>query len=175
MLDPERGGLDPVATAQLAVEELGEGDPVALERLAWLLSAASPTWAWPERIHPRLGTGCVGDGHSPAATAAVLDLARSLLVREEPGGLVLLSLLPETWRGQGLEVHDAPTEHGVVSYAVRWHGERPALLWELEGVGAVRLTAPGLDPAWSTEERRGDALLGRSAAPYLLPEAGSFS
>ena len=40
-------------------------------------------------------------------------------------------MLPDAWLGQGIEVHDAPTHHGVLSFAVRWHGDRPALLWEL--------------------------------------------
>jgi len=59
-------------------------------------------------------------------------------------------------------VHDAPTRWGRVSYAVRWHGDRPALLWELEphhGLGPVQLTVPGLDSSWSTTEPAGDALL----------------
>ena len=75
----------------------------------------------------------------------------------------------------------APTAHGLVSYAVRWHGDRVALLWEVEpneGHGPVRLTAPGLEPGWSTTERRGEALLGpvpgdaapaRPAAPVGAP------
>jgi hypothetical protein len=57
---------------------------------------------------------------------------------------------------------------------VRWHGERPAVLWDVEphnndrladlvaGQVPFRLSVPGLDPAWSTSERRGEALL---AAP----------
>ena len=57
-------------------------------------------------------------------------------------------------------MHDAPTRAGRVSYAVRWHGARPALLWECER--SIRLGAPGLDRAWSTAEARGEALL---AAP----------
>ena len=62
-----------------------------------------------------------------------------------------------------LGVHDAPTHFGHLSYAVRWHGPRPALLWELKphpGVGRVTLTAPGLDPGWSSTEFRGESLLG---------------
>jgi hypothetical protein len=46
-----------------------------------------------------------------------------------------------------------------VSFAVRWHGDRPALLWECELAG-IRLRAPSLDPNWSTTDRRGEALLG---------------
>jgi hypothetical protein len=60
---------------------------------------------------------------------------------------------------------------------VRWHGDRPALLWELEpheGVGPVRLTAPGLDAAWSSTERTGEVLLGPVAAG-VAGDAGSFA
>ena len=42
------------------------------------------------------------------------------------------------------------------------HGDRPAVLWELQphpGVERVTLTAPGLDSAWSSDELRGEALL----------------
>ena len=38
---------------------------------------------------------------------------------------------------------------GPVSFSVRWHGERPALLWEAPP--GTRLTAPGLDAAWSSD------------------------
>jgi hypothetical protein len=79
------------------------------------------------------------------------------------------------WLGQGLEVHDAPTRHGRVSFAVRWHGDRPALLWHLEphpSVDGARLTAPGLDPTWSTTELRGEALLGAVALPEKGPRKG---
>jgi hypothetical protein len=102
----------------------------------------------------------------PAAEGTGPDFllgARDGLVHETADGLALLSRYPEDWHGQGIEVHDAPTRFGRMSFAVRWHGERPALLWELEGQG--RLTAPGLDDTWSTTEARGEALL----APVLPP------
>ena len=108
----------------------------------------------------------MGDGHHGWAAAELLTFVRDLLVREVgdvPGGLALASLVPDAWYGQGWEVHDAPTAAGHVSYAVRWHGDRAALLWEVTphaGVDRVHLTAPGLDPSWSTTERRGEALLG---------------
>jgi hypothetical protein len=69
-------------------------------------------------------------------------------------------------------VTEAPTHHGRVSYALRWHGERPALLWECERPG-VRLTAPGLDPSWSTTDQTGEALLAPYLGPFPLAEAGS--
>jgi hypothetical protein len=82
---------------------------------------------------------------------------RSILVRETDADVSLLDEMPPSWRGQAFAVHDAPTRHGLVSYAVRWHGDRPALLWEVPGGCTVR--APGLDPAWSSSESSGEALL----------------
>jgi hypothetical protein len=157
------GGLGPTLTMLLAGAELRIGDRRALDRLAWLLDAGGPTWAWPTLVHPQLGTGCGGDGHDVEVAAGVLTLVRDLLVREDGEGVALASLVPDSWYGQGWEVHGAPTGQGTVSYAVRWHGDRVALLWEAEphpGAEPVRLTAPGLEPGWSTTDARGEALLG---------------
>jgi hypothetical protein len=171
LYDPARSGLAPAATLALARAELRAGDQRALDRLSWLLDAATGTWTWPGALHPRLGGGCDGDGHDVATAAAFLSTVRDLLVHEAVGdeaALALSAVVPGSWLGQGWEVHDAPTAHGTLSFAVRWHGERPALLWDLEahdGVGPVRLTVPGLDPAWSTRERRGEALLAAVAPP----------
>jgi hypothetical protein len=167
-------GLGTYLTLQLAFVELAAGDPRCLDRLAWMLDAATPTWTWPEAIHPRLGGGCMGDGHHGWAAADVLSFVRAMLVREVPGGLSLCSVLPPAWLGGGIEVHDAPTHHGLLSFAVRWHDERPALLWELKarpGAGPCVLRAPGLDPTWSSSAPTGEALLG----PVALPATGSFS
>jgi len=163
-------GLGTYLTLQLAFVELAAGDRRALDRLRWMVGAASSTYTWPEAIHPQLGTGCMGDGHHGWAAADFLSFVRNLLVREVVGGLAVCSLLPEGWAGQSVEVAHAPTHHGPLSFAVRWHGDRPALLWELEarGPAPVRLTAPGLDPSWSTTEARGEALL---APTVLEPES----
>jgi hypothetical protein len=161
-------GLGTYLTLQLAAVELRAGDRRCLGRLAWMLDAATPTWTWPEAIHPRLDGGCMGDGHHGWAAAELLTLVRDLLVCDVAGGVALASLVPDGWYGRGWEVHDAPTAVGQVSYAVRWHGDRAALLWEVTphpGVGEIRLTAPGIDPSWSTTERRGEALLGPVVAP----------
>lgn len=161
-----RRGYLPAATLRVGAAELAAGDRRALDRLAWALDVATPTWTWADALHPAGTGGTAGDGHSALVAAALLDLVRDLLVREvgDPAspGLALASLWPDEWLGQGLEVHDAPTRWGRLSYAVRWHGTRPALLWELaphDGVPPVRLTVPGLDPSWSSEEPSGEALL----------------
>ena len=131
-----------------------EVDPRPWQSVRARMQSASPAFTWPD-----------GPAH-------LLRAVRDLLVApRDDHSVALLVELPAEWRGQSLEVHDAPTRAGRVSYAVRWHGPRPALLWECDR--AIALTAPGLDPAWSTAEARGEALL---AAPADAPhDAGSFT
>ncbi len=94
---------------------------------------------------------------APFGGLAFLRALRDALVREEGERLVLVDHWPDDWHGHPLDVRDVPTRHGPMSFAVRWHGERPALLWEApEGVS---LCAPGLDPEWSSAAARGEALL----------------
>jgi hypothetical protein len=154
------------------------------------LASASSTWTWPDVIDPRTSAGVAGDGHSPAVVAGVWQLARDLLVRDQPpsrsatsqrsrfslsgsrpqgtaGPDVVRSIsictwLPDDWLGRELEVHGLPTRYGRLSYALRWHGTRPALLWEMADASPgmdLRLRAPGLDPSWTGDGLRGDALL----------------
>jgi hypothetical protein len=99
----------------------------------------------------------MGDGHHGWTAADVLNFVRMLLVRETDGGLVLLSLLPQQWRGGRIAVCQAPTHHGLLSYEVTWQGDRPVLRWQRHGEPGIRLSAPGLDPAWSTTEPAGVA------------------
>jgi hypothetical protein len=156
-------GLGTYLTLQLALVELEAGDRRALARLQWLVDRATDTYTWPEAIHPRLDGGCMGDGHHGWAAADFLTTVRNLLVRETDDGVALCSMLPEAWTGEPLEVHDAPTHFGHVSFAVRWHGDRPALLWELRPhpdlTAPVVITAPGIAPGWSTTDTSGETLL----------------
>ena len=94
------------------------------------------------------------------------------------------STLLDTWFGASIEVHDAPTGAGDLSFAVRWHGPRPALLWELtprRALGespAPLIRAPGLDTEWASREPRGEALLsgGAQSVGGRPPDQGaSFS
>lgn len=141
----------------------GDGDATWAEVEA-VLVAASPTGTWPGP-----GPGNRPLGHDLAASAALVAAVRYALVAERPDGIDLLTVHPSSWYGGGIEVHDAPTGWGRLSYAVRWHGTRPALLWELEPHdGADRapvLRSPALDPAWSSRELRGEALLAEVAPP----------
>ncbi|MEX2267746.1 MAG: hypothetical protein WEA75_03575 [Acidimicrobiia bacterium] len=91
------------------------------------------------------------------SAASLLLALRSFLVHEGDDVITLLADLPDDWRGGSIEVHGAPTRRGLVSYAVRWHGDRAAVLWD--GPGGVTVRAPGLDARWSSTDPRGEALL----------------
>jgi hypothetical protein len=163
-------GLGTYLTLQLAAVELEAGDRRALSRLEWLVDAATPTFTWPEAIHPQLGGGCMGDGHHGWAAADLLSLVRNLLVRDvgtdDSPSLALCTMLPEEWVGEDVEVHNAPTHAGSLSFTLRWEGGRPVLRWELSPhpdlSGPVVVSAPGLDAEWSSTEVSGEARLGRA-------------
>jgi hypothetical protein len=90
--------------------------------------------------------------------------------------------IPTAWWGQHLEAHDLPTgPASSISFALRWHGERPALLWETAG-DAVTLTAPAAAPGWSSAERAGETLwpaptaaAGGTATPTATAPASTFA
>ncbi len=86
-------------------------------------------------------------------------LARRLAV-SDASTISVLPYFPREWLGANLSAYEVPTIAGPMGFAVRWHGERPALLWDGPHGAVVR--CPGLDPAWSASVPSGEALL---AAP----------
>jgi hypothetical protein len=83
-------------------------------------------------------------------------------------GRLLGAGLPHRWLGVDFEVHGVPTgPTSTVSFAVRWHGERPAVLWEQHGDPRV-LTAPTVDPSWSTSAASGEALWAAPPRPTRI-------
>lgn len=147
-----RGNTDSLATL---LERCREGAPGAL----------------PDRV----GDAGVPEGSlgfDVAAVAHRLTAVLDAVLVEGPDGPVLFPAWPRAWWGQSLEAHGIRTRWGRASFAVRWHGERPALLWEVEPAGAddpvPTLTAPALDPAWRGEGRSGEALLAPVEVPPTL-------
>jgi hypothetical protein len=144
LLDP-----DPSAATAAALEDWGFDEQAA--------------WAWEglsgrERRAARRRTE-VAEDPGPAGR---LVRARAGLVRDLDAGIEILDVPPAP--GVDVEVHDAPTRHGRLSFALRWHGEHPALLWELtppadRAAKRVTLTAPALAPGWSTDDAVGESLL----------------
>jgi len=100
------------------------------------------------------------------ATATISSVRQLLVDDEDPARLQLLPGWSPRWYGQPLEVHDLPTAAGRLSLALRWHGTRPALLWDLQDrSGPVELRSGVLAPSWSAGARRGEALLGECEPP----------
>jgi hypothetical protein len=114
-------GLNPYLSAQIARARLAVGDAEGcLSILRALVRAASPTWCWPEAIHPRTRGGCMGDGDHGWAAAEFLSLVRQILVREVDGGLDLLSGVPADWLRRGpIRIWGATTAHGTLDLEVR--------------------------------------------------------
>jgi hypothetical protein len=99
-----------------------------------------------------------GSAPSGVAVAArrLLEVRRQL-VDEQARTIQLFPQWPLAWDGQAVDVRDAPTRVGPVSCSVRWHGDRPALLWEVPP--GAQVCAPGLDATWASSDVRGETLL----------------
>lgn len=68
--------------------------------------------------------------------------------------------IDKSWLGVNFECHKLlATPQHMISYAVRWHGERPALLWDIDGPTGVRVAASGVDESFSSTDIRGETLL----------------
>ena len=121
--------------------------------LAAIAACSSPTGAF---ASPQAG-------HDPWASALFLLAARRAVV-DEPSGtggpVAFMPGVPAAWWGASMEVHAAPVTGGSVSFGLRWHGERPAALWDLDTAAPVTVMAPSLDPQWSDDRPRAEALLG---------------
>ena len=146
-LDP-----DPDALTTAALEDWGYDDAAA--------------WAWrglslsARRAARRSRSGPL-DLTTPGGQ---LIAVRRELVRDD-GAAIEIALEPPP-AGQDFEVHEVPTCFGTLSYALRWHGERAALLWEVtDPAPNLALRAPALDPTWSTTKPSGDALLTPPTTP----------
>ena len=67
--------------------------------------------------------------------------------------------IPRLWLGVNFECHDiVVSSTQTVSFGVRWHAERPALLWEVAGA-SMALDGGATDPTWSSTATSGEALL----------------
>ncbi len=185
MLRGWRSVLDRAARVVVADEAVQEAITTARARLLLPLDederraparlAALTAWGFPQEVvalgeEPVLGPfpdpapdGWDGLG-SPDDPTTLLRL-RALLVDDRGGALALLPGFPAAWAGQPVEVHDLPTALGRISFALRWHGERPALLWD-----AAPLPTP--PPVIGTaDERHGARFDGRRPEPAgIAPE-----
>ena len=83
--------------------------------------------------------------------------------------------LSENRLGANIEAHGVVVgpEHRV-SFALRWHGALPAVIWEVAGPPGLRLRS-GVDAAWSSTDATGEALWRMEVQTSPPSETVSFS
>jgi hypothetical protein len=105
----------------------------------------------------RLGGGAPRPDVDPGGAATIAWVESCLASPIGDGCRVLPLGVPASWMGSNFEGHGLPAGlRTTLSYALRWHGDRPAILWEQRGP-AQHLTS-GVDPTWSSDESAGEAL-----------------
>lgn len=158
--------------AQVALEA-GDGAG-AWEVLDRYLDEVTSTGVWSEDA----GTGA--NRHDVGVSAAVACLAYDLFATGLDRRLRCIAHVPDAWLETSLDATGISTPLGTVGYAVRWHGDRPALLWECSpasdgaaGPAELVVTAPGLDRVWSGVGASGEALLGAHDLEEKVTTGGS--
>jgi len=132
---------------------------------------------WDERTSQAVAAHRARSIAGDSDASALLAVRRQLVVDDDPSGIDLLAGWQDSWRGRPLEAHAVPTRFGPLSFALRWHGARPALLWQLEGASAPGAAGDGepvlrcraLDPAFAARRAEGEALL---AEPRAAADGG---
>jgi hypothetical protein len=150
----------PSATAVAALEDWGFDDEAAA---AWHVIGLRARRAARRRRALDDPWRVLRDEQADAADTLVA--MRQVLVGQADDVIEVAPHLPAEWLGLPVAVHDVPTRRGPVSFAVRWHGSRPALLWDAPRGTTVR--APALDPSWSSTTAVGETLLAEPP-PTLL-------
>lgn len=116
-----------------------------------------------DRVHAAVRDSLAFGGDGLVGIEALL----ACMVAEAADHIVMVPALPAAWRGASADAHSLATRHGTLSFSVRWHGSRPALLWDLTPPDRSATAGPaagvalrcGLDESWTTSEPVGEALL----------------
>ena len=161
-----------IAACRVAAELFtvaGDGRAAKQSMRAWESNAAVwPMPLLPPEPIPALRVGGELVPASPRRLAeATRELLESVAVLDADGAVDLLRGLAPEWRGQSIEARNVPTPAGRLSFAIRWHGPRAALLWDVVPLDRtagptaepLRLRASVIDPTWSGSGAKGDALL----------------
>jgi hypothetical protein len=154
-----------LADANLDVRALPDVDAVVRGWAAVL--DRGPRTELPEPLQTEIDVARVDLLLAPRSAPARRFLADifEALVRRRGKTLQLLPGFRLEWLGANLAVHDFSLRRGVASFALRWHGARPALLWDVPA--GYRMTIPLLDPAFESNEAVGEVLLSEPPAALL--------
>ncbi|MFH0925435.1 MAG: hypothetical protein V1872_07360 [bacterium] len=132
--DIAHSGINPYLTLHIAQALLRAGDKRFFDLMTTIANLASSTGQWPEAIHPRLRTGCMGDCQHVGAAAEWIIMVRNCLIREEETDwkLILCSGVPLKWLRRSITIsfNHAPTSFGPLSLSVISDGEEVAINWK---------------------------------------------
>ncbi len=171
----EDGGAADIVSAivRLRLPEDGSTRPptpgAANEPPSWLARVSGPVRAAARAVR----TGRPVEVDAPATTPSVgaggrIERVEALVARPATRGVCALFPIgiDRSWWGSNFEAHGlrAGPKHRL-SLGVRWHGDRPAVLWEVEGPPGLVLTGGAHDRSWRSSEPAGDALLAAPTSP----------
>ena len=142
-------------------------DPRAAAQANSVWERFGSPWPPPSVSLPPLPASSAGGSFVPddaLRLAAAIRASADDVARVGPDGAVdLFGAFAPSWRGSSFDVRNVAVPGGRLSAAVRWHSQRAAVLWEVDGPNDVTITCRSIDPAWSASGRGGDALLASSA------------
>ena len=152
--DISHSGINPYLTLHIAQVLMRGSDLRFAPLMEAISSLASPTGQWPEAIHPRLNTGCMGDGQHVWAAAEWTLIVRNSLLREEydSGVLVFCSGIYKEIIDSVKEIHfgPVPTGFGPVNLHVKMTDGRCFLewdgLWHEGREPQIHVSFPGKEP-----------------------------
>ena len=109
----------------------------------------------------RLSSAAEPPNVMPADIRAIAWVEEKMVAMQRDGSVQIFGRgIPRLWLGANLECHRvAAGPLHTVSFGIRWHGEKPALLWEVAGPAGIKLTAGKCDPTWTSVEATGETLL----------------
>ena len=109
----------------------------------------------------RLSSAAEPPNVMPTDIRAIAWVEEKMVAVQRDGSVQIFGRgIPRLWLGANLECHRvAAGPLHTVSFGIRWHGEKPALLWEVSGPAGVKLDAGLCDPTWTSVESTGETLL----------------
>jgi hypothetical protein len=128
----------------------------AIEAAARVLHAAGEHRAVDDlrRMSIAVADDLPADALPTAAGLVPSWVERRLVVSDEHAAQLMPGSFPAAWLGVDFEAHGlAIGLASTLSFAIRWHGERPAILWEVSGA-----PMPLAHDTWTTGQLSGEAL-----------------
>ena len=156
--------IDDVALAaeSIARQQL-PGLKMALDAAERVLYRADELRAADDVREIRERSSAVAAARNDSLATAVRHFEEQLVAPVGGSADILATGISSDWSLQPIEVFHLPgSATATVSYAIRWHGLRPAIVWEVED-DALTLRCPVLDENWQSREAKGEALLAHTA------------